>query len=131
MDRDYQKEDKRHFLRVDYKKPVHYSMVSSPKDDKSMASLFKAVSKNLSASGLLFETGSEKAPEISSLIMLDLDYKTASICHEIEKRALIKNNKLLGRVTRIEDNGDGTCGVGVAFVTKSDRLSEDVKNITE
>ena len=50
---------------------------------------------------------------------------------EIEKRALITNNKLLGRVTRIEDNGDGTCGVGVAFVTKSDRLSEDVKNITE
>lgn len=131
MDREYQRDDRRHFLRVDYKKPIHYSMVSSPKDDKSMASLFKAVSKNLSASGLLFETGSEKVPEISSLIMLDLDYKTANICQEIEKRALIKNNKLLGRVMRIEDNGDGTCGVGVAFVTKSGRLSEDVKNITE
>jgi c-di-GMP-binding flagellar brake protein YcgR len=130
MHNEQKRDDRRNFLRVDYEKPVHYSMVSSPKDDKAMTSLFKAVSKNLSASGLLFLTNAEKVPEISSLIMIDLDYKTANICHEIERRALIKNNKLLGRVMRIEDNGDGTCGVGVAFVTKSNRLSEDVRNIT-
>ena len=129
MTDDRSKQERREFFRFDYKKSMHYSMVSSPKDTGTIASLINAVSKNLSASGILFVANASEVPEISSLIMLDVDYKTANICHEIEKRALIKNNKLLGRVMRIEDNGDGTCGVGVAFVTKSNRLSEDVKKV--
>ena len=125
----FDKKERRDFLRFDFDKPLHYSLVSSPKDKSTIADLIKAVSKNLSASGILFTANEKETPEISSLIMLDLDYKTANVCHEIDKRALIENNKLLGRVMRIEDNGDGTCGVGVAFVTKSDRLSEDVKKL--
>jgi hypothetical protein len=40
--------------------------------------------------------------------VLDLDYKTATICKEIEERVLILGNKRIGRVVRIEDNEDGT-----------------------
>lgn len=124
-----EREERRQFLRCDYEKPIHYSIISTPKDKKSPFSLFKAVSKNLSASGILFITKANDVPEISSLLILDLDYKTANVCHEIDKRALIKNNRLLGRVVRIEDNENGTCGVGIAFINKSDRLSRDVKEI--
>ena len=124
-----EREERRQFLRCGYEKPIHYSIISAPKDKKSPFSLFKAVSKNLSASGILFITKTNDVPEISSLLILDLDYKTANVCHEIDKRALIKNNRLLGRVVRIEDNENGTCGVGIAFINKSDRLSRDVKEI--
>jgi len=123
--------EKRNFLRFGFEKPLHYSLVTSPKDKNMFSSLVKAISKNLSASGMLFISKADKVPEISSLIMLDIDYKTANVCHEIDQRAFIQNNKLLGRVVRIEDNEDGTCGVGVAFVTKSERLAEDVKKLIQ
>lgn len=129
MIEEYTGKEKREFLRCDYKKHLHYSIVSSPKDKNAVSSFIKAISKNLSASGLLFITDSVSVPDVSSLVILDLDYRTARVCREIENRALIRNNKLLGRVVRIEDNEDGTCGVGVAFVTKSDRLKEDVKKL--
>lgn len=126
----YTGEERRRFLRCGYRKPFHYSLVSSPEKETPISSFIKAVSRNLSASGILFITKAEGVPKVSSLIMLDLDYSTASTCKEIEGRALIKNNKLLGKVTRIEDNEDGTYGVGVAFITKSKRLNKDIKNLT-
>ena len=127
----YTGKERREFLRFDYEKPLHYSLISSPKEKSTFSSFINAVSKNLSAAGILFTIKEKAIPEISSLIMLDLDYSTANVCKEIERRALIKNNKLLGKVVRIEDNGDGTCGVGVVFVTKSNRLSKDIKNLSK
>ena len=121
--------EKREFLRYDHGTPISFSMLNSPKEKSFSADLIDAISQNLSASGLLFVTKVQQVPDISSLLILDLDYRTASICQEIEKRALIVDNKILGRVVRIEDNEDGTCGVGVAFVTKTDPLKEDVKDI--
>ena len=113
-------DDRREFLRFDYKKPIKYSTINVVKDENMLNNLTGAISRNLSASGILFITQVGKVPEISSLIVLDLDYQTASICKEIENMALIVDNKLVGRVVRIEDNEDGTCGVGVAFVRKND-----------
>ena len=131
MEEDYTKNDRREFLRYDYERPLHYSLISSPKDTPSLSSIINGVSKNLSASGILFITDARKVPEISSLIVLDLDYKTAHVCREIDERAVIVKNKLLGRVVRIEDNEDGTCGVGVAFINKSDNLSKDIKSMVK
>jgi hypothetical protein len=62
---------------------------------------------------------------------MDLDYETVSICNEIEDRVLILDNKLIGRVVRLEDNQDGTCGVGVAFIKKSDPLMKGIKNLQD
>jgi len=121
--------ERREFLRYGFKKGLHYSIVSSPKDKFPISSFIKAVSENLSASGILFIADSLSVPDVSSLVILDLDYKTARVCKKIEDRALIKNNKLLGRVVRIEDNEDGTCGVGVVFITKSSRLEEDISSL--
>ena len=117
--------NRREFLRYRYEKPIHYSMVSSVKDNNPIAeSLIKAVTKNLSASGILFTT--DNVPELSSVLILDLDYRTTRICKEIEENALIVNNKLLGKVVRIEDNDNGMCDVGVAFIKKSEELSKDL-----
>lgn len=121
--------DKREFFRYAYNKPMEYNSLDTIKSGKFASKLVSAMSKNLSASGILFTTGALNAPAIASLLVLNLDYRTASICKEIEKRALILDNKLVGRVVRIEDNGDDTLGIGVAFVTKSDPLAKDIKNI--
>ena len=131
MTKGYKGQEKREFLRCDFNKPLKYNTINIVKDKSFATNLISAISKNLSASGILFVTNITSVPDISSLLVLDLDYKTVNICKEIEDRVLILENKLIGRVVRIEDNEDGTCGIGVAFVTKTDPISKDISNIED
>ena len=121
--------ENREFLRVSYNKPLTYKIISDTKTKKLASKFMTAVSRNLSGSGILFITNVTKVPEIASLVVLDLDYRTATVCQEIENQALVLENKLIGRVVRIEDNEDETCGVGVAFVKRSEPMLPILKDI--
>ncbi len=121
--------EKREFLRIDYSKPLTYKIIGQSKRKDFASKIMTAVSKNLSASGVLFITNVAKVPKIASLVVLDLDYKTAGVCQEIENKALVLDNKIVGRVVRIEDNEDNTCGVGVAFVKRSEPMLPILKDI--
>lgn len=121
MAHEYLGENRREFLRCDHESPMRYSIV----DEKDATSLTDAISRNLSASGILFST--KDVPKLSSLLVLDLDYKTANVCREIENTALIIKNRLFGKVVRIEDNSSGAYDVGVAFIKKFDKLAESIK----
>ena len=125
----YKGKEKREFFRYDYNKPLAYLTLNEDSDKSIASKVITAVSRNLSAAGILFTVNPEKLPGISNILAMDIDYKTASICQEIEERALILKDKLIGKVVRIDDNEDGTCGVGVAFVTKTDALAKEIKNI--
>lgn len=116
--------EKREFLRYKHERPVNYKIVSPYKDGDIAAKFIGAVSKNLSVSGILFK--SNFMPQISSVIIMDLDYRTSRICQEIEDRTLTINDKVVGKVVRIEANDDGTYDVGVAFVKKSDKLPDGI-----
>lgn len=121
--------EKREFLRMDYSRPLTYKIIGQLKRKDFASEIMTAVSKNLSASGILFITKVSKVPKIASLVVLDLDYRTASVCREIESKALVLDNKIVGRVVRIEDNEDNTCGVGVAFVKRSEPMLPILKDI--
>jgi len=121
----YTGEEKRQFLRQRHEKPVRYKVLNIGRGRKGASRFMDAVSKNLSASGILFS--SNDMPKISSLLVLELDYRIAQICKEIEENALIVNNKLFGKVVRIEDNGSGLYDIGVAFIKKFDDLTENIK----
>ncbi len=125
------KKEKREFLRVNYDKPLTYRVIGGPKNESFASKFMTAVSKNLSASGILFTTNVVKVPDIASMVVLDVDYRTASVCQEIEKRALILDNKLVGRVVRIEDNEDDTCGVGIAFVKRTEPMLPILKYVED
>ncbi|MFH1996991.1 MAG: PilZ domain-containing protein [Candidatus Omnitrophota bacterium] len=119
--------NRREFLRFDYNEPIKYNVISEVKEKSFSTEIMRAITKNLSASGILFITNVGKQPNISSLLVLDLDYKTTNICREIEDSALVLGNKLIGKVVRIEDNEDGTCAVGVAFIKKADSIPAGLK----
>ncbi len=123
---EFKGKERREYFRYRYEKPIHYSLVASKKDQNPIAtSLVEAVTKNLSASGILFT--SPVVPDLSSILILNLDYRTSQVCQEIEENAVIVNNRLLGKVVRIEDADNGMWDVGVAFVRKTDDLSKDIK----
>ena len=131
MAEDFRGREKREFLRYSYKKPLKYNIINVLKNKHFSPEFIGAISRNLSASGIFFVTDVEEVPNISSLLVMDLDYQTANICKEVEERALILNNKLIGRVVRIEDNEDGTYGIGVAFITRSNPLSKELQTNIE
>lgn len=119
--------DKREFIRYSYSRPVNFKILVSPKDKGSLSKLVGGISKNLSASGILFT--SNHIPEISSVLALELDYRTTGICQEIEENALVIENKLIGKVVRIEEGEDGKFNIGVAFIKKSDQLPPEIRNL--
>ena len=127
MAENFKGKERREFFRYKHEKPVQYKVVS-PSGDKGVSAKFiDAISKNLSASGVLFT--SSYIPEISSILILDLDHRTSRICQEIEKRAFMIGDKMVGKVVRVEESDDGLYDVGVVFVKKSDKLPKDIKDL--
>ena len=119
--------NQREFVRYSYDKPVNFKILLSPKHNKSASKLVNGISRNLSVSGILFK--SDHLPEISSILELELDYRTTGICHEIEENAMTFDNKLIGKVVRIEEDENGKYNVGVAFIKKTDPLVADIEKL--
>lgn len=119
--------EKREFFRFTCEKPVQFKELSASKKKGSASKFLKSVSKNLSVSGILFT--STEAPKIKSVVALKLDYRTTNICHEIEEHALIVDNTIVGRVVRIDANDDGTFDVGVAFLKRSGKVPDEIKDL--
>lgn len=119
--------EKREFFRYNCEKPVHFKILAAPKDKAPVSRMIDGSARNLSACGILFT--SDFIPEISSILSLELDYRTTHICQEIEENALIVGDRLLGKVVRIEDNDDGRYNVGVAFIKKSGEIPDDIKSL--
>ncbi|OIO39103.1 MAG: hypothetical protein AUJ75_01835 [Candidatus Omnitrophica bacterium CG1_02_49_10] len=108
--------ERREFYRLAYEKPVKFIQVSS---DSGKEGVLRAVSKNISQSGILFI--SKFFPKISSVIWINLPLKELAICKEIEERAITVKNGMLGRVVRVEENAQsGGYSVGVCFLKKGD-----------
>jgi hypothetical protein len=119
--------ERREFYRIAYEKPVRFREVAKG----GVSGVSKAVSKNVSQSGILFI--SRSFPGISSIIWINLPMKELSICKEIESRALTVKNGILGRVVRVEEVPEGkSYSIGVCFVKKDDdsvkSLVEDIEN---
>ncbi len=107
--------ERREFYRLDYEKPVKFVEVS----DSGKAGVLKAISKNISQSGILFV--SRHFPKISSVIWINLPIKDLAICKEIEERAITVKNGILGKVVRVEENAQNAgYSVGVCFLKKGD-----------
>ena len=116
--------EKREFFRLNFSSPLVFKSYhpETPQADAS--------AKNISQSGILFQT-EQYPPAISSILWMNLDIRTLKICQEIENRALVFNNGLLGKVVRVEE--DQVTGkaydVGVCFLTRDQQNSREVQTI--
>lgn len=114
--------EKREFFRLNYASGMHFKMFQ-PENREAVAT-----SKNISQSGVLFQTQADPPP-ISTILWMDLDIRTLMICQEIESRALIFNNGILGKVVRVEENtrNGSAYDVGVCFLTRDQQGSREVQ----
>ena len=122
--------ERREFFRINFERPLEFKSYASDRIAKAPDSRIGGVagqSQNISSSGILFNT-EKNPPQLSSILWMNLDIRTLKICKEIEERALVLNNGLLGRVVRVEEDKNGY-SVGVCFLTQEERNSREIKQL--
>ncbi len=126
-DRESNLKERREFFRVKFDAPVQFRAYTDTEVfGSSRNEVLEGKTRDISQSGVLFET--DKVPPMSSILWLNLDFRTLQICQEIEQRALVYKDGLLGRVVRIEENPvKRTYDVGVCFLTRSEKSARDVQ----
>lgn len=113
--------ERREYFRLDYRHPVKFRML----DEERPGSVRLGTTANVSETGVLFS--SSVLPKIASILWMDMDLRTLKICKEIEKRAVVYEKGLLGRVVRLEeDPTTDTYNIGVCFVTQ-DTSNQELK----
>lgn len=117
-----EEKERREFFRL----PVRTSLEFKAYGEKKS----HGTARNVSQSGILFQTDQEP-PQLSSILWLNLDVRTLKICQEIESRALIHNNGILGKVVRVEEDADNgnAYDVGVCFLRKDQQASAEVQEL--
>ena len=125
--------ERREFFRLSYKAPIQMKFYDIPEQRGSAhlaAGSVEGSAKNISQKGVLFQT-EETPPRLSSIVWMNLDKRTLKICQEIESRALILNNGVLGKVVRVEEDrqNDNAYDVGVCFLRKDQEELPEVRRI--
>lgn len=108
-------EERREFYRVDFRYPVKFRQVRDTGDNLRLGTC-----ENISISGILFKT--PIIPQLSSVLWMDVDFRTLKICREIEEEVLVHEEGLLGKVVRVEEDPEEKMlyNVGVCFLRKKD-----------
>ena len=121
-------QERRDFFRVKIDNPVQFKSYSD--SGKSNAKVqIQGSSKDISSAGILFQTNNQP-PNLSSILWLNLDFRMLQICKEIENRALIFNDGILGRVVRVEESSEPNAyDIGVCFLTKDQQNSRAVQDV--
>jgi len=119
--------ERRRFFRFSYERQVRYRKLILAERKIVETKSCGCVSKNLSASGMLFI--SKDQPRLSDIILLDLNGKEAPVYKTMKKDILTLNNKPVAKVVRVEEIRNGQYNVGVAFLTKSKNEATDIERL--
>jgi len=111
----YQGPERRKFIRLDYIKPLAYKICKKETVDM----LLDGYTVNVSEAGLLCNLQDKINPD--DILWLRFDRDTLMVCQEIEKRSVIYQNGIIGKVVRSELREDGSCEVGVQFITREEK----------
>ncbi len=107
--------ERRQFVRLDYVKPVAYKVCKPETIDKILA----GYTSNVSEAGVLCRIRQKVNPD--DILWLSFDRGTLIICEELEKRSLIYQSGVVGKVVRVEPHDDGTYSVGIQFITREEK----------
>lgn len=115
MKQKYSGTERREFLRLDYITPLNYKVCKK----KTISCLLKGYTADVSQSGMLCKI-KEKVKK-DDLLWVSFDRATLTICEELEKRALIYQNGIVGKVIRIKPKKQGQFDVGLQFLTREEK----------
>ena len=115
MKKTYKGPERRQFVRLDYTAPFACKVCKT----KTVSNLLKGYTADISQAGLLCNI-KDKVKE-NDILWISFDRATLSICEDLEKRILIYQNGIIGKVVRIEHKKSNTYNVGIQFITREEK----------
>lgn len=125
VDISYNGPEKREFIRIDYCKPLAYKVCKA----ETLSKLLEGYTVNVSEAGLLCNI--KNAVNLQDILWLSFDRNVLVACEEIERRSLIYQSGIIGKVVRINGLDNGTFDVGVRFLTREEKNAPGVGNLVE
>ena len=111
----YRGPERRKFIRLDYIAPLDYKICT----EQIINKLLQGYTANISEAGLLCNIR-EKVQK-DDILWVSFDRGALSICESLEKRAMIYQNGIIGKVARVEFRQDNTYNVGINFITREEK----------
>ncbi len=111
----YLGDERRQFARLDYAVPLAYKVCR----EETISKILEGYTADISQAGLLCNL--KENIGLNDLLWLSFDRSTLTVCEEMERRSLIYQNGIIGRVVRSESRSDGTFDVGIQFVTREEK----------
>lgn len=111
----YKGPERREFIRLDYTAPLDYKVCKKV----TISKLLQGYTADVSSAGLRCNI---KIPvKKGDIIWLSFDRATLGICADLEKRSLIYQNGVIGKVIRAERKEGGNYSIGVQFLTREEK----------
>jgi c-di-GMP-binding flagellar brake protein YcgR len=111
----YKGPERRQFLRLDYVTPLAYKVCKK----KTLSILLQGYTSNISQSGLLCNI--KEPVNKNDILWVSFDRTTLNVCEDLEKRSLIYQNGIIGKVVRAQHKKDGSYNVGIQFITREEK----------
>ncbi|MCX5706166.1 MAG: PilZ domain-containing protein [Candidatus Omnitrophica bacterium] len=107
--------ERREFMRLNFAVPLNYKVCKK----ETVSKLLEGYTSNISSAGLLCNIKEIVNPD--DILWLAFDRGVLNICEELEKKVLIYQNGIIGKVVRIEPCGQNNYDVGIKFLTRQER----------
>jgi len=115
MEKVYKGEERRQFTRLDYATPVAYKVCK----EETISKLLEGYTSNISQAGLLCNL--KDRVNKNDILWLSFERSVLNMFEELDKRSLIYQNGIVGKVVRTAQKSDNTYDVGVCFITREEK----------
>jgi hypothetical protein len=112
--------ERRKFVRLDYTTPLALKVCKKA----TVSRILEGYTADISQIGLLCKI--KERVKKNDLLWLSFDRATLTICAEIEKRSLIYQNGVIGKVVRVSRAKNGLYSVGIQFLTREEKNSSHI-----
>jgi hypothetical protein len=115
MKKIYKGPERRKFVRLNCVTPLDYKVCKK----STVAKLVQGYIHNISQCGLLCKI--KQKVKKNDLLWIVFDRTTMGICEDIEKRTLVYQNGVVGKVVRVVPKGSSNYDVGLQFLTREEK----------
>ena len=111
----YKGRERRQFKRTNFATPLAYKVCKR----KTLSKLFKGYTTNMSRAGLLCNI-KDKVKK-GDVLWLSFDRSTMYFCQEMDKKSMVYQNGVIGKVVRIKSKKNHTFDVGIQFIIREEK----------
>ncbi|MFH0762305.1 MAG: PilZ domain-containing protein [Candidatus Omnitrophota bacterium] len=111
--------ERREFTRLDYVRPLGVKICKA----ETISKMLSGYTSDISRAGLLCNVREKVGND--DILWLSFDRSTLEFCQELEKRILVYQSGVIGKVVRVQPQGD-SYNVGVRFLTIEEKNSTHI-----